>query len=358
MDGARLSHVHMYVGDASQAAFYYCRAFGFQVAAESADAGQEPGRRSVLLAQDDIRLLLTSTTDPEDPVARYVAAHGDGVADIAIAVPDVADAFHAAVKRGALPIQHPLTRTGPAGSMLSAAVGGFGDVIHTLVERDAPMPDPGLVPTGWVPAEPGTALLRNVDHFAVCVPVGELDKTVSQYQQVFAFEEAYEEFIEVGKQAMLSKVVRDPVSGITFTVIEPDPRRDPGQIDDFLRRHGGGGVQHVAFGTADIGTAVRRLAERGVEFLDVPDSYYDKVQERVGDLGPELELLRYGNILADRDDEGLLLQIFTKSPYARRTLFLELIERRGARTFGSNNIKGLYEAVAREERKLEAGGGR
>lgn len=356
MDGARLSHVHMYVGDASQAAFYYCRAFGFHVTAESDDAGQGPGRRSVLLAQGDIRLLLTSAMDPEDPVARYVAAHGDGVADIAIGVPDVAAAFHTAVDRGARPVREPLVRTGPAGTVLSAAVGGFGDVIHTLIEQDA-MPDAGLERTGQAPAEPGTALLQNVDHFAVCVPVGELDKTVSQYEQVFGFEEAYEEYIEVGQQAMASKVVRDPVSGITFTVIEPDPTRDPGQIDDFLRRHGGGGVQHVAFGTADIETAVRRLGERGVEFLDVPDSYYDKVQDRVGDLGPELERLRSGRILADRDEDGLLLQIFTRSPYARRTLFLELIERRGARTFGSNNIKGLYEAVAREQLKREAGGG-
>lgn len=357
MDGARLSHVHMYVGDASQAAFYYCRAFGFHVLAESAD-GQGSARRSVLLAQGAIRLLLTSATDPEDSVARYVAVHGDGVADIAIAVPDVAKAFDSAVERGARPILEPLTRTGPAGTVLSAAVGGFGDVIHTLVEQDAPMPDPGLVLTGHVPAEPGAELLQSVDHFAVCVPVGELDKTVSQYEQVFGFEEAYEEYIEVGQQAMLSKVVRDPVSGITFTVIEPDPTRASGQIDDFLRRHGGGGVQHVAFGTPDIGTAVRRLSERGVEFLDVPAAYYDKVQERVGDLGPELEHLRNGRILADRDDGGLLLQIFTRSPYARRTLFLELIERRGARTFGSNNIKGLYEAVAREQLKQEAGGGR
>jgi 4-hydroxymandelate synthase len=289
-------------------------------------------------------------------VARSVAVHGDGVADIAIAVPDVEAAFRTAVERGARPVSEPLARTGPAGTVLSAAVAGFGDVVHTLIGQDAPALDPDLAPVARTPADPDAALLSDVDHFAVCVPVGELDKTVSHYEQVFGFEETYEEFIQVGRQAMSSKVVRDPASGITFTVIEPDPRREPGQIDDFLRRHGGGGVQHIAFGTTDIATAVRRLGERGVEFLDVPASYYAHVQERVGDLGPELESLRSGSILADRDRWGLLLQIFTRSPYARRTLFLELIERRGARTFGSNNIKGLYEAVAREQRKQEAGG--
>lgn len=355
MEGARLSHVHLYVGDACQAAFYYCRAFGFRVVAESRDAGRPAARRSVLLEQGHIRLLLTSATDSGDPVAGYVSTHGDGVADIAIAVPDVEHAFHTSVSRGARPVLAPAARIGPGGTVFSATVGGFGDVIHTLVEQNAPALDPDLLPVEHPPAGPGAGLLQNVDHFAVCVPVGELDKTVSQYQQTFGFEETYEEFIEVGRQAMSSKVVSDPVSGITFTVIEPDPRRDPGQIDDFLRCHGGGGVQHVAFGTADIGTAVRRLGEQGVEFLDVPDSYYDQVQDRVGELGPELDRLRTTGVLADRDPWGLLLQIFTRSPYARGTLFLELIERRGARTFGSGNIKGLYEAVAREQRKQEAG---
>lgn len=353
MEDARLSHVHLYVGDACQAAFYYCRAFGFQVVAESRDARRTTTRRSILLAQGHIRVLLTSATDAGDPVAGYVSAHGDGVADIALAVPDVAHAFDTAVKRGARPVAAPETRTGPGGTVVSAAVGGFGDVIHTLVQQDAPVPDPDLLPIDRPSTDPGAEPLQNVDHFAVCVPVGELDKTVSQYQEVFGFEETYEEFIEVGRQAMSSKVVRDPVSGVTFTVIEPDPRRDPGQIDDFLRSHGGAGVQHVAFGTEDIGAAVRRLGERGVEFLDVPDSYYDHVQDRVGDLGPEIDRLRPTGILVDRDRWGLLLQIFTRSPYARRTLFLELIERRGARTFGSGNIKGLYEAVAREQRKQE-----
>ncbi|MGW2420910.1 4-hydroxyphenylpyruvate dioxygenase [Streptomyces sp. NPDC001709] len=347
MNRSRLSHVHMYVGDACQAAYYYCKAFGFRSIAESNPARQP---YSILLAQGRIRLLLTSTTDAADPVARYVAAHGDGVADIAIEVPDVAQAYRTAVANGADPVIAPSSHAGPGGTVVNAAVRGFGDVVHTLVEAGAPLPHPTLSPVDKpIPAPAEGELLRDIDHFAVCVPVGELDKTVSRYQESFGFEEVFAEFIEVGRQAMSSKVVRDPASGITLTILEPDATHDPGQIDTFLRSHGGAGVQHVAFGTGDIREAVRRLGDQGVEFLRTPDAYYDLVEDRVGDLGAELDDLRARNILADIDEWGLLLQIFTRSPYTRRTLFLEVIERRGARTFGSGNIKGLYEAVEREQ---------
>ncbi|MFI6452829.1 4-hydroxyphenylpyruvate dioxygenase [Streptosporangium amethystogenes] len=352
MDPSRLSHVNLYVGDARQAAYYYCRAFGFRVVAESLP-GLQPC--TVLLAQGRIRLMLTSTTDASDPVARYVAAHGDGVVDIAIAVPDVARAFRTAVANGADPVMTPSSRTGPGCTVVSAAVRGFGDVIHTFVEAGTPLPHPTLSPIDEPrPEPPDGELLRDIDHFAVCVPAGELDKAVSGYQETFGFEEIFEEFIEVGRQAMSSKVVREPSSGITLTILEPDATHAPGQIDSFLRSHGGAGVQHVAFETGDIREAVRRLGDQGVEFLKTPDAYYDLVEDRVGELGDELGDLHARGILADRDAWGLLLQIFTRSPYARRTLFLELIERRGARTFGSGNIRGLYEAVEREQSR--AGG--
>ncbi|MFJ9151294.1 4-hydroxyphenylpyruvate dioxygenase [Streptomyces sp. NPDC102270] len=347
MERARLSHVHFYVGDACQAAYYYCKAFGFRPIAESPSGRQS---QTILLAQGRIRLMFTSTTDPGDPVARYVAAHGDGVADIAIAVPDVVRTFRTAVANGADPVMEPASRTGSGGTVMSAAVRGFGDVMHTLIEEGAPLLHPDLSPVAEPsPAAPDGELLRDIDHFAVCVPVGELDKTVSLYQQMFGFEEIFSEFIEVGQQAMLSKVVSDLSSGITLTILEPDATHEPGQIDTFLRSHGGAGVQHVAFETGDIREGVRRLDAQGVEFLTTPAAYYDLVEDRVGELGTELPDLRARGILADRDEWGLLLQIFTRSPYARRTLFLELIERRGARTFGSGNIKGLYEAVEREQ---------
>lgn len=352
MDHARLNHVHLYVGDACQAAFYYRRAFGFRQVAES-----QPGRQpyTVLLAQGRIRLLLTSTNDPASSVGRYVAAHGDGVADIAIAVPDVEHVFRTAVANGADTVMPPASRTGPGGTVTSAAVRGFGNVVHTFIREGTPLPHPDLVPVD----ESGSAaadddVLLDIDHFAVCVPVGELDKTVSRYQQMLGFDEIFSEFIEVGLQAMQSKVVRDPASGITLTILEPDATHDPGQIDTFLTSHGGAGVQHVAFATGDIREGVRRLSGRGVDFLKTPDAYYDLVEDRVGELGDELDDLRSRGILADRDEWGLLLQIFTRSPYARRTLFLELIERRGARTFGSGNIKGLYEAVEREQSRAGA----
>ncbi|GLZ31987.1 4-hydroxyphenylpyruvate dioxygenase [Lentzea sp. NBRC 105346] len=347
MDRSRLSHVHLYVGDACQAAYFYRKAFGFRPIAES-PAARQP--YTVLLAQGDIRLMLTSTTNAADPVARYVAAHGDGVADIAIAVPDVAQAFRAAVERGADPIMEPSARTGTGCTVVSATVRGFGDVVHTLVEAGTPLPHPTLSPIdGALGAPSDGELLRAIDHFAVCVPTGELDKTVSRYQEAFGFDEVFSEFIEVGEQAMSSKVVRHPSSGITLTILEPDASHEPGQIDTFLLSHGGAGVQHVAFETGDIREGVRRIGAQGVEFLKTPAAYYDLVEDRVGELGAELDDLRARGILADRDEWGLLLQIFTRSPYARRTLFLELIERRGARTFGSGNIKGLYEAVEREQ---------
>lgn len=350
MSDNTISHVEFYVGDARQAAYYYRRAFGFRTIAEG---GPETGlrdRRSVLLAQGDIRLLLTSDLTSDGPVARYVARHGDGVADIALRTEDAERAFRRAVEHGAEPVAAPHTVEQPDGAVVSAVVTAFGDTVHSFVqyERDEQLPGPHL---RWVetvddpPAE--REQLHSLDHFAVCLPAGELAKTVAFYHEGMGFGEAFEEFIEVGDQAMNSKVVRSLSGAITFTFLEPDTRRKPGQIDAFLDAHGGAGVQHLAFGTSAITGAVRKLSSQGVEFLSTPATYYDAVEGRVGPLGEELDVLRGLCVLADRDDWGLLYQIFTRSPHARGTFFLELIERRGAQTFGSGNIKRLYEAVER-----------
>ncbi len=187
-----------------------------------------------------------------------------------------------------------------------------------------------------------------MDHLAVCLPAGGLDPAVRHYQEVFGFAQTFEERIVVGHQAMDSKVVQSGSEKVTLTLIEPDITRELGQIDAFVSAHGGAGVQHVAFLADDIAEAVRTAADGGARFLSTPAAYYDTLTERVGDPPVPVSTLRELGILADRDGSGAMLQIFSESRHPRRTLFYELIERRGARTFGSNNIKALYEAVERQ----------
>lgn len=360
MSDFTVSHVEFHVGDARQAAYYYRTAFGFETLAEGGPETGLADRRSILLGQGDIRLLMTSDLTSDGPVARYVARHGDGVANVALRTGDAEGAFRRAVEHGAEVVAEPAEVEYEDGSVaVSAAVRAFGDTVHTFVQYGAEgqLPHPRLQATG-----PGAQLgalsdraagdpprLHALDHFAVCLPAGELARTVAFYEKGLGFDEAFEEFIEVGDQAMESKVVRSPSGAVTFTFLEPDVRRKPGQIDTFLDAHGGAGVQHLAFGTSDIAAAVPHIASQGVEFLHTPATYYDAVEDRVGSLGGDLEVLRDLCVLADRDDWGLLYQIFTRSPHARGTFFLELIERRGAQTFGSGNIKGLYEAVERAQ---------
>ncbi|MFD8544287.1 4-hydroxyphenylpyruvate dioxygenase [Streptomyces sp. NPDC059649] len=351
-----VSHVEFHVGDARQAAYYYRTAFGFHTVAEGGPETGLADRRSILLGQGDIRLLMTSDLTSDGPVARYVARHGDGVANIALRTGDAEGTFRRAVEHGAEVVAEPAEVEYEDGTVaLSAAVRAFGDTVHTFVQyEDAgrQLPHPRLRAAdadAGAQAAGGEARLHSLDHFAVCLPAGELARTVAFYEKGLGFDEAFEEFIEVGDQAMESKVVRSPSGAVTLTFLEPDVRRKPGQIDTFLDAHGGAGVQHLAFGTSDIAAAVPHIAGQGVEFLHTPATYYDAVEDRVGSLGGDLAVLRDLCVLADRDDWGLLYQIFTRSPHARGTFFLELIERRGAQTFGSGNIKGLYEAVERAQ---------
>jgi 4-hydroxymandelate synthase len=231
------------------------------------------------------------------------------------------------------------------GRVGTAVVSGFGDVTHKLVERDGRTDEfaPGVI--RMTPAAAGDGLLAAVDHVAVCLPAGQLDGTVRFYQDVFGLAQTFDERIEVGGQAMLSKVVQDPQRTATFTLIEPDLRLEPGQIDEFLAAHGGAGVQHLALRTDDITGAIRTLSGRGVEFLQAPDGYYRSLESRLGDLAIPAAELRKLNVLADSDPWGQMFQIFTRSTHERQTFFLELIERRGGRTFGTRNIQALYEAL-------------
>ncbi|MEU4685780.1 4-hydroxyphenylpyruvate dioxygenase [Streptomyces xinghaiensis] len=352
-----LDYTEMYVSDLDAAAAEWTGRYAFTRVATAGSA--EQGFRSVQLRQGRISLVLTQGTAPGHPAARYVAAHGDGVADIALRCADVRSAFAAAVRRGARPVAEPALRPGP---VVTAAVGTFGDVVHTLVERP-PAGEPGR-PAGFRPLpetagdrfstadDPG---LLDVDHFAVCVKDGALDSTIEFYERALGFHEAFEEHIVVGNQAMVSKVVRSAAGGVTFTVIAPDPRAEPGQIDEFIAGHEGAGVQHVAFRTDDAVRAVRALGRRGVGFLATPNAYYEALADRIAPRGHTRAELRELGLLVDEDHAGQLFQIFTRSEHPRRTLFFEVIERIGARTFGSSNIKALYEAVEAERLREHSG---
>ncbi len=350
MTAQHIDHVEFYVGDAQQSAFYLCTAFGFRLCGQAGPETGLAGQRSLLLRHGRIRLVLTSALTEDHPAARYVSRHGDGVARIAFATPDATALFHDTVAKGARAVAEPKEYAKRGDRVVVAEVGGFGDVTHLLVERHAPDEVflPGAMDLLAPDPDRGDDLLDVVDHAAICLPAGQLDATVDFYRRTFGFEQIFEEHIEVGAQAMNSKVVQSRSEDITFTLIEPDTSRSPGQIDDFLARHGGAGVQHLAFLTDDIIGAVRTFESRGVRFLSTPDSYYEGLERRLGKTDLGVQAMRETNVLVDRDHWGEVFQIFTQSMHVRRTYFMEVIDRHGARTFGSGNIKALYQAVERE----------
>ena len=310
-----VDHIEFHVADARASAAGLCDGFGFT------ETGRSHG--SVRLSQGDITFVLTEAT-PGHPAERYVQRHGDGVAVIALGCDDADDAYARAVACGAEPI-----------SADDRTVSGFGDVALRFVGGAAHSRGDGR-------------FAQSLDHAAMCIPAGELKETVRFCEQALGFHQTFAEYISVGAQGMDSVVVQGPFGGVTFTLLEPDTGRSPGQIDAFLEAHGGAGVQHLALRTEDIAHSVRSLSARGVGFLSTPGTYYDLLGERLGHTGIPVETLRELAILVDQDHGGQLFQIFSRSTHPRRTFFLELIERRGAATFGTANIKALYEAVERQ----------
>ncbi|HWF82001.1 MAG TPA: 4-hydroxyphenylpyruvate dioxygenase [Streptosporangiaceae bacterium] len=340
-------HVEYYLGDLTAAVAALRDGYGFRVAGRSLAAS---GQHSVLVRQGQIRLLLTEPATDDDRVAAYLSKHGDGIAVIAFATDDVTQAFTELIAAGAEPLASPVFAISGDERVGTALVAGFGDVTHKLVERSDP---DGEFAPGFIDMAPGeqdraadpATMLDVLDHVAICLPSGQLDRTVDFYRSVFGLTQIYDERIEVGTQAMASKVVQDHDSRVTFTLIEPDTTLEPGQIDEFLQAHDGAGVQHLAFRTPDITKAVRTISSRGVEFLVAPAGYYQALEGRLGRLAIGVDELRELNVLADRDRWGQMFQIFARSTHQRRTFFVELIERQGALTFGSRNIRALYEAL-------------
>jgi 4-hydroxymandelate synthase len=342
-----IDYIEMYVEDLDMATAWWTGKYAFTVIG----TGESADHRSTALRHGRITLVLTEAASERHPASAYVLSHGDGVADIALRTLDVDAAFRAAVAGGAGVHREPARHTG-GGPAVTAAIRSFGDVVHTLVQRD-PGEGPGL-PVGFVPVQPtgddgsGEIGLLEIDHIAVCLNSGELDPTVEFYTQALGFKHIFEERIVVGAQAMESKVVQSPTGGVTLTLIQPDLSADPGQIDEFLKDHQGSGVQHLAFSSPDAVRSVKALSERGVIFLTTPPAYYDLLSKRICLPRGRLEDLRATNVLTDEDHGGQLFQIFTASTHPRHTLFFEVIERQGAKTFGSANIKALYEAVELE----------
>jgi 4-hydroxymandelate synthase len=331
MTAQDIAYVELYASDMRSAVDYFVSSFGFTVMAESVD----DGARSLLLRHGTVQLVVTAGRGTEE----FIEAHGDGVADIAFGCDEPALACERALAAGA----------SPAGAPGRLAVSGFGDTRHTLVPRSAgaSLPgDRGWKPAGAAPAVPGRIWL--LDHVAILVEGGTLGEYADFCERAFGLARYSSEYIEIGEQAIDSVVVRSPSGGITFTVLEQDEAKKPGQVEGFISRYGGPGVQHLAFLVDDIVSAVRGFGAQGVEFLRSPGAYYDMLAGRLPGIKEEITDLRATNVLADRDEWGYLLQLFTRSPYQRNTMFYELVQRRGARGFGTANIRALYEAVERD----------
>ncbi|MFP5364094.1 MAG: 4-hydroxyphenylpyruvate dioxygenase [Thermoleophilia bacterium] len=349
-----IDHIELWVGNAAQAAFYFTHAFGF---AEVAYAGLETGLRdrvSHVLRQGRIRLVLTGTLTPGTEIARHQHAHGDGVRIVALSVPDVDAAYREAVVRGARGLVEPYELRDADGAVRIAEIAAYGDTVHRFVGRadyaGAFLPGFAAVDHDRDATQPG--LLAGIDHVVANVELGEMERWVRYYEDVFAMTELIhfsDEAISTEYSALMSKVVTSGDGRVKLPINEPAEGARRSQIDEYLEFYGGPGVQHIAVSTTDIVGTVEELHARGVRFLRTPESYYDGVPERVGEIEQSIDDLRRLGILVDRDDEGYLLQIFTKPLGDRPTIFLEIIERHGARGFGEGNFKALFEAIEREQ---------
>ncbi|MEV4516526.1 4-hydroxyphenylpyruvate dioxygenase [Dactylosporangium sp. NPDC049525] len=330
-----LDHVMLYVEDVRASVDWFTRCVGLQVVAGPWTDQLHSQVRSVTLGRGQIRLVLAQPLADDHPGAAYLAQHGDGVADIALRVWDATSAFDEAVGRGAAPVAAPTTRAG----VRTATIMGVGDVTHTFVDYGG---STGVHADVSDPPVPG---LCTTDHFAVCVEAGQLDPTVAFYEQALGFSMVFAERISVGGQAIQTKAVQSSSGAVTLTLIEPDASKDPGQIDQFLKAHGGPGVQHIALATDDIVETVAALRDAGMGFLSTPATYYTMLADRLTLARHTREQLQALNVLVDQDHDGQLFQIFAKSVHPRNTVFLEIIERLGAHTFGGANITALYQAV-------------
>jgi len=346
-------HLEFYVGNAKQSAMYYQAALGFEIVAY---AGPETGIRdrvSYVLQQDKIRIVLTASLLPGTEIAEHVAEHGDGVKVLALWVDDAEQAFYTALSRGAEAAFAPKTLRNDDGEVVLAAIKTYGDTIHTLVERKNYK---GIFMPGYEPrknAYPSKSVgLKYVDHCVGNVELGGMNKWVKFYQDVMGFKLLItfdDKDISTEYTALMSKVVSNGNGYIKFPINEPAKGLKKSQIEEYLDFYRGAGVQHIAVATDNILQTVAQMRANGVDFLYVPEVYYEDVLDRVGKIEESIEDLKALNILVDRDEDGYLLQIFTKPIQDRPTVFFEIIQRRGAKSFGKGNFKALFEAIEREQ---------
>ncbi|MFN2469928.1 MAG: 4-hydroxyphenylpyruvate dioxygenase [Gaiellaceae bacterium] len=346
-------HLELWVGNAKQAAYYYEHAFGFR---RTAYAGPETGvrdRASYVLEQGDVRLVVTSGLRRDSAVCEFAYLHGDGVKDIALQVPDAREAYREAVQRGARGIAEPHWVDDESGRVELASIGTYGDVVHTFVNRSEYEGTylPGYLAQASNGADTGVGL-KAIDHVVGNVELGRMNHWVEFYERVFGMTEMKhfsDEDIATEYSALMSKVMTDGEGKIKFPINEPAEGKRKSQIEEYLEFNHGPGSQHIAMSTTNIVETVEALQRRGVPFLNTPEAYYDETPDRVGEIDESWADLKRLRILADRDDDGYLLQIFTKTAQDRPTLFFEVIERHGARGFGDGNFKALFEAIEREQ---------
>ncbi len=347
-------YIEFYVGNAKQAAYYYASAFGFSI---TGYRGPETGVRdrvSYLLQQDKIRMVLTAPLAPEGFIADHIYRHGDGVRDVAMWVDDARSAYEETTKRGAQGVHEPNVLQDDDGEVVMASIATYGDTIHTFVERKN---YDGLFLPGFEAYEnphfrPQPVGLKYVDHCVGNVKLGEMETYVNFYAETMGFHNLLhftDRDISTEYSALMSKVMSNGNERIKFPINEPAKGKRKSQIDEYLEFYHGQGVQHIAMATDDILSTVKQLRDRGVEFLSTPTTYYNSLQDRVGKIDEPVDELAKLGILVDRDPDGYLLQIFTKPVQDRPTVFYEIIQRKGARTFGEGNFKALFEAIEREQ---------
>ncbi len=346
-------YVEFYVGNAKQAAHYYQSAYGFQPVAY---AGLETGltdRTSYVLRQGKITFVLTAGLTPQSPVTKHQCLHGDGVKTIALWVDDARAAFKTTTERGAKEIQKPNVIKDEYGEIVTASIKTYGETVHVFVERKNynGLFLPGFIE--WKPTyNPQDTGLLYVDHIVGNVGWNEMDDVAEFYRTVMGFEQLIsfdDKDISTEYTALKSKVMTSKNLRIKFPINEPAHGKKKSQIEEFLNFYIGPGPQHVALATDDIINTIAAHRDRGVDFLDVPDSYYDDVNERVGSIDEDIEIMKKYKILIDRDEEGYLLQLFTKPVQDRPTFFFEIIQRKGAKSFGKGNFKALFESIEREQ---------
>ena len=346
-------HIELYCGNAKQSAYYYQHAWGYELVAY---AGPETGvrdRASYVLQQGKIRLVLTSAMHPDSEISKHVLQHGDGVKVLALWVDDARKSYKETTKRGAVGVIEPTVIKDEDGEVVFSAIKTYGETIHKFVERRNYK---GAFMPGYKPKKAtftSTSVgIKHVDHCVGNVELGKMNDWVKFYEDVMGFKLLLtfdDEDISTEYSALMSKVVSNGSGFVKFPINEPAAGKKKSQIEEYIEFYHGPGCQHMALATDDIISTVTELRKRGVEFLNVPEVYYDEVWQRVGKINEDVETIKKLNILVDRDDEGYLLQLFTKPVQDRPTVFFEIIQRCGAKSFGKGNFKALFEAIEREQ---------